>query len=721
MELSLDQNALSKLTDWAKEPTLTDLKDDLLIAKPGHDTHVTDVNRWLDLRNITGASKPKGTNANRSKVQPKLVRKQNEWRYASMSEPFLSSPKTFTVSPTTFEDVETAKQNQALLNYQFRSKLNRVAFVDEYVRTGVDEGTVVVKVGWCRETKMVKEPTQLYAFSAIESDEEFQQLQAAIELKHTNPRGFTEMPEALQEAANYATETQQAVKATPSGTAMVEVEKIIYNHPTLDIVAFENLYLDPSCNGDPKKAGFAVISFETSQADLLKDGRYKNLKYVNWSTNTPLTAVDHSSYNPDASQQFKDNLRKRVVAHEYWGWSDINDDKHLVPIVATWIGDVMIRMEENPFPDKAIPIVIVSYMPIKRSVTGEPDAELLEENQSILGAVTRGMIDLMGRSANSQTGIAKGMLDVVNRRRYNNGQDYEFNPQAHPGNSIHTHVYPEIPQSAMVMVQNQNQEAEALTGVKAFSGGLSGEAYGDVAAGIHGMLDASAKREMSILRRFAAGFEEIGLKIAKMNAVFLSEEETIRITNTEFISIRREDLAGDFDIIVDIATPEIDEAKSKDLAFMVQTIGNTLDPSMSQILLSEIATLKRMPDLAERIAKFKPEPDPMQEKVKELEIQRIELENAEIQSRVALNQAKARAVVSGADKTDLDYVEQESGTKHARDIDRQGAQAEANKDLEITKTLLNTDPEVQPTKIDAVQTALDYEILKGELTNTLQQ
>ncbi|MFP3693873.1 hypothetical protein, partial [Burkholderia sp. SIMBA_048] len=76
-------------------------------------------------------------------------------------------------------------------------------------------------------------------------------------------------------------------------------------------------------------------------------------------------------------------------------------------IVATWIGDTLIRMEKNPFPDQKLPFIIIPYLPVKREAFGEPDAELLEDNQKILGAVTRGMIDLLGRSANGQQGFAK--------------------------------------------------------------------------------------------------------------------------------------------------------------------------------------------------------------------------------------------------------------------------------------------------------------------------
>jgi len=685
-ESSDESNQLEKLTDWPNEPGVASLNEDLFIAKPSHDSHVLEVERWISLRDVTGKSKPKAAK-NRSSVQPKLIRRQAEWRYSALSEPFLSSQKMFTATATTFEDELAANQNELILNWQFRTKMNRVKFIDEYVRTTVDEGTVAVRVGWDRQTKMVKVQAPVWEIIEVQDEETSKMLEQASQIKTDNPRAFKDLPADVQESVSASQEYGAPVQARQIGTEEVEEEKVLVNQPTATILHYSNLYLDPSCEGDVSKAKFGIITFETSKADLIADGRYKNLDHVNWQGNTPMNLPDHAS-NIDDSVQFKDELRKRVVAYEYWGSYDINSDDTLVPIVATYIGNVMIRMEANPYPDQEIPVVIVPYMPLTHSVTGEPDAELLEENQNILGAVSRGMIDLMGRSANSQTGVAKGLLDVVNRNRFNAGTDYEFNPTAHPENSIHQHKYPEIPNSALTMLQLQNQEAEALSGVKAFSGGISGEAYGDVATGIRGALDASAKREMAILRRMAQGMADIGRKFASMNQAFMSEEETVRVTNKTYVTVKREELAGEFDLEVDISTAEIDEAKSQDLSFMLQTMGNNMDFTMTQMLLAEIATLKRMPALAEKIMQFKPEPDPLDQKMKELEIAKLEAEIEEIRSKSMVNQSKARTEGSSADLKDLEFVEKESGTEHMRNLDVQGEQARSNQDLEITKSFL---------------------------------
>lgn len=703
------------LTDWTKEPKLADLKGDLEAAQGSHDAQLSKIRHWENLRTVSGSVKPKKVKG-RSSVQPKLIRRQAEWRYSALTEPFLGSSKLFKITPTTFEDEFAANQNELVLNWQFRTKLNRIKLIDDLVRSTTDEGTGIMRLGWQRQTEMVTEVVPVFSFYPIEEEEHMEALQAALELKASDPRSYNEnIDEDIKASVDFFEETEQATIAVQEGEEEVEVENIISNHPTVEVMNPNNVVIDPSCNGELDKAQYVVVSFETSKLELLKQtDRYKNLDKVDWENATPSTEPNHSTTTP-TDFHLKDINRKPVVAYEYWGYYDIHDDDTLVPIVATWIGSTLIRMEENPFPDGKLPFVVVPYSPIKRELYGEPDAELLEDNQAILGAVTRGMIDLMGRSANAQQGFAKGMLDPVNRRRYENGQDYEYNPNSNPAMSLIEHKYPEIPNSAMLMVNLQNQDAEALSGVKSFSGGMSGNVYGDVAAGIRGMLDAASKREMAILRRLAKGMTEVGQKIMSMNAVFMSEEETIRVTNRMFVAVKREDLQGNFDLEVDISTAEVDDAKSQDLSFMLQTVGPNADPAITMMILGEIADLKRMPELAEKLRTWKPEPTEQEIELQELELEMARLDVAKKQAEIGLIQAETRALSSEADQADLDYVDQESGAKHSRDMEKQKAQAQGNQNLQITKALTTPrkDGEMSPN-LDA---AIGFNAISGSIGN----
>jgi len=694
----LDQALISDvgetpLTNWKNAPTIRDLKQDMQDAKPSHDAQEGRITTWLDNLNVTGKAKvdtPKGN----SRIVPKLIRKQAEWRYAALSEPFLSTDDVFNVRPVSWEDREAAQQNQLMLNHQFNNQIDKTRFVDEYVRAAVDEGTVICRLGWAFEEEDYTSDFPVVEFMV--NPEVAPMIEQLEKMKQESPSVYdTDVPEELKQAHQMSMEQGQPIEARVTGYKKETRKRTVKNCPTIEICDYRNVTIDPTCFGDVEKISFVVFSFEASLASLEKDGKYKNLKNINTSNSSILGDPDHATSEDAGNFNFSDKPRKKVVVHEYWGYWDIDGTGSVKPIVAAWVGNVLIRMEENPFPDKGLPIVVVQYLPVRRSVYGEPDGALLEDNQRIIGAVTRGMIDVMGKSANGQTGIRKDVLDITNRRKFDKGQDYEFNATVDPRQGIYMHVFPEIPQSAQFMLQLQNMEAESLTGVKSFSQGISGNSLGDVAASVRGALDASSKRELGILRRLSAGIVKLGRKIISMNAEFLSEKEIVRVTNEQFVTVHREDLTGNFDLKLSISTAEENNNKAQELAFMLQTMGNNMDPDLSKMILSDIAKLRKMPDLAKKIETYKPQPDPMQQKKAELELAlmeaQINAENARAQrdmaqaqlggAKVGTEQAKAGQLKSDTDLKNLDFVEQEQGVKQERDLQLHGEQARSNMQL----------------------------------------
>jgi len=706
-ELLYEPNSLGDIKlDWENPPTITDLKGDLEEATPYQSSQVEKIDRWLDNLNVTGTAKPT-TGKGRSAVQPQLIRKQAEWRYAALSEPFLSTDDLFEVSARTWEDVKAAQQNSLVLNQQFNIHIDKNRFIDDYVRTAVDEGTAIISVSWDnREEEYEEEEPVIELVPNPEMQPLFEELSV---LMQTNPNEYGQMvPDELKRA--HLIYMEEGIPYEPVDTGEVEIVKktrVLKNAPAIDIVNYRNAYLDPTCNGDTSKANFFVYSFESSKSQLERDGKYSNIKYINVEQNTIVGDVNHAANDYSGNFNFRDTPRKKFVVYEYWGYWDIDGSGVTKSIVAAWVGDVLIRLEENPFPDKSIPFVVVPYLPVRKKAYGEPDGALLEDNQKIIGAVTRGMIDVMGRSANGQIGMRKDMLDTTNRRKFEKGQDYEFNANVDPNQGVHMHKYNEIPVSAQFMLQQQNFEAESLTGVKAFSQGISGSGLGDTATGVRGALDAASKRELGILRRLANGLVQVGRKIIAMNGVFLSEEEVIRITNEEFVSVRREELQGEFDLKLTISTAEEDEKKAQELAFMMQTLGNNVDFTITQKILGKMFRLRKMPDLAKDIEEFKPEPDPIQQQLGELELLLKQAQIAEIaantstketqailnQAKAVTEQAKAKYMQADTDQKSLDFIEQESGVKQERDLQKQGEQARANMKLKQVDHALKEDSE----------------------------
>lgn len=691
------------LTQWANAPTLTALKDDFQLAQAEHDVQLSKINAWLEALNPT---QPKQANVNpdnpftktgsaknstRSQLKSKLIRKQAEWRYTALSEPFLNTPDIFNVDPVTYADVEAAKQNALVLNNQINNRLNKVAFIDALVRTCVNEGTAIIKTGWDYTYHLKKVAYPIYEIHPATTPEQIAELQQAFQQDPAT------LPDELVNAIEFTQQTGQPHYPIQIGEDIVEEEVPIKNQPSWEICPFANTYVDPSCNGDMSKAEFVVYSFETNKADLEKRGFYKNLDKI------PSEGVDtdptHKSNWSSGGFEFSDDTRKKFVVYEYWGYWDIEDNGTTKPIIVSWVGNTIIRMEENPYPGGELPFVVIPFMPNTASLFGEPDGELLKENQAVSGALMRGVIDLFGRSANAQTGFRKGALDPLNKRRFERGQDYEFNDQGDAQNSIYMHTFPEVPASVFNFLGMQNQEAESLTGVLAFNQGVTGSGLGATAAAANGALSKAAQRELGILRRLAEGMKGVGRKFIAYNQEFLSEEEVVRITDQEFVTVKRDDLAGRFDLRLSISTAEADEQKAQELSFMLQTVGPNDDPAMRRLIQAEIADLRKMPLLAQKIRDYQPQPDPHEEQLKQLEIQlkqaEIAVKQAEVQKTLAEAQVsgvKSDNIQADTDNKNLAYVEQESGVSHARDIDKMEAQSEAQAKTKIIESMLKPEP-----------------------------
>ena len=681
---------------WKNSPTVAKLKNDIRDAEPTFDAHVKDVDHWLNVREGKLKFKPmKGQSA----FQPKLVRKQNEWRYASLTEALLASVDMYDVAPSTHLDTDSARDNAIIINKQFEVDIDRVGFIDKYVRTAVDEGTVIVRTGWEfeEETIEVTKPIMQMVLPP-EVQQQLQQAMQAVQQGQMDPMQFQQMQQQAQ---------QQMIEVETGEYETEEEVTTIYNRPTVEVCDYDKVLLDPTCGGDLEKAGMIAYQFQTSKAELNEDSKYSNVDAIVYDGEETLSESNHEK----ESFNYDDEARMKIDAIEYWGNWDIHGDGSLVAIVATYVGDVMIRLEENPFPDQKPPFTKVVYLPKRNNVYGgEPDAILIEEHQDIIGAVTRGMIDLMGKSANAQQGISASALDPAQKIRFEQGKDYIFNPDVDPSKAFFMSAYPEIPQSAMQMIQFQEQGAEALTSIRAFSASQGGNAMGTTATAIKTASDATNKREMAILRRLSTGLVEIGRKILAMNAVNLEDGEIIRITDEEEITVSRETFDGKYDLRLSVSTPEVDMEQAQDLGFMLQTIGPNMDPGLQAVILGKIARLKKMPELAKRIEDYKPEPDPDEQKIKQLQIALLEAQVVNEQAQGTENQAdtankyadaeltkakteteksKSRALESGSDVTDLQFLQEKNGIKHGQEMEKEDQKLTNDLERKGADTLLN--------------------------------
>lgn len=735
---SANLSGSGKLTDWKNEPSVQDLMYDINQAKPNHTAQITKISKWVDL--LYAETDRKKIKRGRSGITPKVIRRLAEWRYGSLSSSFLNERKLFQVNALTPKHLAAAIQNELVLNFQFNALIDKVKFINDLVRAGVNEGTAIVRVGWEIESQIKEREEPVYIYVQPEPNQSMVLVQLMEQISQETQEGqlessedsktYQSLPPEMQESIKASIEYGQPVIAKDTGrTQIIKEEVQTKNRPAIKVIPNSSLIIDPSCEGDFEQARFAVYAFTTSYSELKSAGIYKNLENIFVSGSTALTdtnilGMDDSTYQKSnlseiSAFQFKDKARQRLQAYEYWGYYDIDGTGIVQAIVATIVGNTLIRLERSPFPDGKLPFVVIPYLPVKGSVYGEPDGELIKDNQEIIQALTRSMIDIQARGANGQVGRPKGFLDAVNAKKFNDGEDYEYNPTgAHPSEAIFMHTANEIPQSIMVLLQQQYADAEASTGVKSFQGGIDGNAYGQVVQGMSQAITAMTQREGDILFRISKGLEKIGNKIVAMNQEWLNEEEVIAVTQSEFVPIKKDELQGDFYLNVSIKSNSEAEGKAQQLTFVAQTLGGEADWALRKMFLMEICRLYNLDSMLTALQSYEPQPDEMQMQMQQLQMQemqaRIDKLAAEAEyfrSRGNFVEAQVDDVQASTDQKSLDFLEQQNGTKHQRQKEIVEAQANAQNRGKIATEILKGKNSLDKAKLDsdsrAVKSILD--------------
>ena len=101
-----------------------------------------------------------------------------------------------------------------------------------------------------------------------------------------------------------------------------------------------------------------------------------------------------------------------MVVYEYWGNYDIDEDGIAEPIVCAWVGNTIIRLQSNPYPDQKPPFIVVPFNAIPFQMHGESLASVIGDNQKVKTAIVRGVIDNMAQSNN---GPPRGVEDAPER------------------------------------------------------------------------------------------------------------------------------------------------------------------------------------------------------------------------------------------------------------------------------------------------------------------
>jgi len=214
----------------SKTKILTDFKADMKAADSLRLEIVAKVETWKDHYN---GAKYGNEQAGKSEIVSRDIKRQDEWQHASIKDPFVADPDIVNCNPVTFEDRAAAAQNELVLNQQFTRHFNRYKFMTDVVKLYYQEGTVVVKTSWDYEDETIKEEVPIYGLDPIGN---------VIQI----------------------------------GSKEVKRIKVKVNKPHAQACSLEDIFLDPTYEGDLDKEQFIINRFEYDLSTLSKSNKYKN-------------------------------------------------------------------------------------------------------------------------------------------------------------------------------------------------------------------------------------------------------------------------------------------------------------------------------------------------------------------------------------------------------------------------------------------------------------
>ena len=620
--------------DWKNIPTIDNIVDDMSSGEQELSSQLRKLIEWHEYRDGEINFEPSESG---SRFVYKLVKKQATWQYPNLEAALVQNDALFELSDSMPMNRLSLFQLQDLLNFQFTKENDYDDFLTRYINKNVDDGTCIVKVAW---------------------DKDISREEINIPIESYEPDMFDD------------------IISTDNGDGSMTVVKeiVVGNKPTFEFCDLENIVIDPSAKGDISKAKYVNHRFESTLSSLKDDGRYYNLdKLTVGDLATAPEGLSLASGLEWLSSNDSTHIpNKTLIVNEYWGYYDIDNDGISEPIVISWVNETIIRMEENPYPLKELPFVLTQCLPRVDSNYGDSPTELIMDNQDVISAVMRSVIDLTAKKAIGQKISRKGAFDRINKSLLHAGEDCEINPEHNPQDAIYTQNFEDIPQIVPWLIGTFNNEAESLTGVKAFSsGGITGDSLGNTATGVRSAMDAVSKREASILRRLASGLKKLAVKVARLDIELLSDEEIMLKSGTDKLFIERTQYQPLFGMNIDISSPEVRASKAERLAFLLQTTGNNMDERERRIYQAQISRLDGQETMSKQILDFQPQPDPFQQQMEQLQLEEQKAKIRKENAQAMHYEAMAKQANSKADLDDLEFTETMDGSKDTKEVTKQ--------------------------------------------------
>ena len=541
----------------------------------------------------------------RSRIKSSDTMDAIEWMMPSFMKTFAGSSSAITVSPVGTEDVMKAEKLEKLLNWQFMGRrVQGFNVLYEWIKTSLIYGTSVIKVTW--KDIYVKKGFDM----PVVGEAQMQDMMSSSDFIDIDGSPEDIMPgtvlseDVLTTAQNdpimlskIAQVNSQSYGIQPVAVQAMRVYRDVrgtkkiksYSGPQVEVISPEDFYMDPESRSI-EESQFVIHRVWRTFGELRQleqDGIYQNVdkvkdwvnknkeEYNNHEQSERYAAAGQTDPAINATDNSDQLARKKLEVFEWWGLLDLDGEGLQEPYLVVFCGESILRMEKNPYGHGQAPFEVLRPMldPFKFTGIGMP--ELVGEFQSLKTALLRQTLDNISFQNN-------GMW-LVNR---NAGVDINALLNPRPGSIVRTNIVAGAVQAItpaslhsmpLTMIELADSMLQKRTGVTSYNQGLDANSLNKTATGISKIMAASAQRIELIARVMAeTGIRPLYQKLLMLNQQFIDQTVVIRVFNKP-LEISPDDLAGDFDVNVDVGgATNRDEVRSQQLMMMIQYAGNLI-------------------------------------------------------------------------------------------------------------------------------------------------
>lgn len=558
----------------------------------------------------------------------------------SLMEVFTGADSPVSVVGRSVEDDEKAKKTEALLKYDLTTKNDYNAFCNDVLKDSLKLNIGIGKAYWKREEE--RHPYQIMIA----------------------PDDFAMMAYIAEETAAGRMDVKD-IKPVEGGYYNIEYDVIELkaNYPVVEAIPASEFRFTPEV-GDIQDCKF-VAHRKIVTGDYLKrmerDGVYENVdKAMNSSSEPHYTTFDklHNKDLDDGHLRITDNdtASSLYELYECYVNVDYNNDGIYEKLIVHTLGDskVPIKIQKNEF--EYIPFFIMSAERDPAVIFNERSgyADIIEQQQDLKTAVIRQMIINISKTNDPKVGFDETKVDVDALL-----DDSPFVPvrNTDPSRAFFPFPSPSMSQNTMDLVNYAQNEIESQTGFTRYNNGLDSNSLNKTATGITAILGMAEKRQKNLAKMDAElFFKPLFRFLIQLNQKYAEPETLIRVGD-ENVSISKEDLDVDYDLILNVGQGAgTKEARIQYLMIAIQQIYPILERlgivdersyhTAGKLLLDEMGLLSAEKTLV----------DPNSQTFKQAQALKMQMaqqtaqaaQQADLQNKVAQIQAKAEADIAKA-------------------------------------------------------------------------